>query len=125
MQSLKGHTSSVNSLAFSPDSEWLASGSRDRTIKLWDIYEGKEVRTLEGHHGEVRAVTFSPDGQWLASASHDRTLKLWRVITGPRGRAAHRPHPRGHVGRLQPRRDIACFGQHRPHDKALGRGGWV
>ncbi len=82
LQSLKGHSSSVNSVAFSPNSLWLASGSRDRSIKLWEMATGQEIKTLNGHDGEVRAVTFSPDGRWLASASHDQTLKLWGAVTG-------------------------------------------
>ncbi|HKP87342.1 MAG TPA: hypothetical protein VJZ26_14655 [Blastocatellia bacterium] len=82
VQSLRGHTSSVNSIAFSPDSQLLASGSRDRSIKLWDVSTGQEIRTLDGHEGEVCAVVFSPDGQWIASASYDRTVRLWRAITG-------------------------------------------
>jgi len=82
VQSLRGHTSSVNSIAFNPSSAWLASGSRDRSIKMWDINTGLEIGTLHGHDGEVCAVTFSPDGQWIASASTDRTVRLWRALTG-------------------------------------------
>ncbi|MBD2184071.1 serine/threonine protein kinase [Planktothrix sp. FACHB-1355] len=79
---LLGHLSRVNGIAFSPDGEILASGSGDSTIKLWDISTGKQIRTLWGHLSGVSAIAFSPDGQTLASASADNTIKLWDVSTG-------------------------------------------
>jgi len=77
-----GHTELVNSVAFSPNGRWLASGSSDKTIKLWDVATGEELRTLTGHTDFVSSVAFSPDGHWLASGSSDRTIKLWDVATG-------------------------------------------
>jgi WD40 repeat protein len=84
---LRGHTSAVSSIAFSPDGERLASASRDNTVKLWNVTSGAEVLTLRGHnkgllHKGVTAVVFSPDGQRLASASSDKTVKLWDAIRG-------------------------------------------
>ena len=79
---LKGHTSLVNSVAFSPDGKTLASASCDETIKLWDVATGKEQATLKGHMDAVWSVAFSPDGKTLASASWDKTIKLWDVATG-------------------------------------------
>ncbi len=78
----KGHSSDVNSVAFSPDSTTLASASDDKTIKLWNIASGEEIRTLEGHSNWIWAVAFSPDSKTLASASADKTIKLWNVETG-------------------------------------------
>ena len=69
-------------MAFSPDGKTLASGSSDRTIKLWDVATGKEQATLKGHTGCVYSVAFSPDGKTLASGSEDKTIKLWDVETG-------------------------------------------
>jgi WD40 repeat protein len=70
LRTLRGHAASVNSIAFSPDSQFLVSGSRDRTIKLWDVYAGHEILSLESRDcGEIRSVTYSPDGLWLASGS--------------------------------------------------------
>jgi WD40 repeat protein len=66
---LKGHTDSVFALAFSPDGKTLASGSFDKTIKLWDVASGKELKTFTGHTKEVVSVAFSPDGKRLASAA--------------------------------------------------------
>ncbi|MEG4121590.1 AAA family ATPase [Microcoleus sp. N9_B4] len=73
---LDGHTDSVMSVSFSPDSEVLASASKDKTVKLW-TRSGRLIKTLTGHTGWVTGVTFSPDGSMLASASDDGTLKLW------------------------------------------------
>src|SRR5437667_12906614 len=69
-------------LAFSPDGQRLASGSRDSTVKVWEVATGKEVFTLRGHTEPVFSVAFSPNGRRLASSSYDRTVKLWDARTG-------------------------------------------
>jgi len=79
---LSGHSREVNSVAFSPDERLLASGSSDKTIKLWNVETGKCIRTLTGHADSVYSVAFSPDGRYLASGSWDKTIKLWDVGTG-------------------------------------------
>src|SRR5262245_44542803 len=56
------HSSEITSLAFAPDGGQVLSGSKDRTIKLWDIATGQLVRTFEGHQGGVSSVAFSSDG---------------------------------------------------------------
>ncbi|MEH1871403.1 serine/threonine-protein kinase [Nostoc sp.] len=84
LHTLTGHSgtlSSVNTLAISPDSKTLASGSDDKKIKLWDLNSQNVIASLSGHTQAVKSVTFSPDGQILATASDDKTIKLWQVET--------------------------------------------
>jgi len=59
----------------------LVSGSDDKTIKLWNVETGKEIRTLKGHDELVISVNFSPDGKTLVSGSYDKTIKLWNLGT--------------------------------------------
>ena len=67
---LTGHSNSVNSVAISPDGQILVSGSDDKTITIWDLSTGQELRTLTGHSESVNSVAISPDGQILVSSSH-------------------------------------------------------
>ncbi|MEP0772025.1 serine/threonine-protein kinase [Trichocoleus sp. ST-U1] len=79
-----GHSSWVRSIAISPNGQTLASGSNDKTIKLWQVDSGKLIHTLTGHSSWVRsiAIAISPDGQTLASSSQDYSIKLWQVDSG-------------------------------------------
>jgi WD40 repeat protein len=69
-RTLMGHTLPINSLAFSPNGRWLASGSLDKTAKLWDVTAGREVRTFTGNLS-FTCVEFSPDGRQLVLAASD------------------------------------------------------
>lgn len=81
-KTLQGHFRPVTSISFSPNGKTLASGSRDMTIKLWNVETGMQTRTLQGHSDQIDSVTYSPDGKILASSSDDETIKLWDVATG-------------------------------------------
>jgi WD40 repeat protein len=74
---LIGHSSFVQSVAFSGDGQILASGSQDKTIKLWSIAIGKEICTLS-HFDCVKSVSFTPDGNCLAAADSSGNIKIWR-----------------------------------------------
>src|SRR5437773_5729762 len=79
---LVGHHGSVMAVTFSPDGKLLASSSRDKTIKLWDVATGALIRTLTEHTADVYDVAFSPNGNLLASAGADKTIKLWDAHSG-------------------------------------------
>ena len=75
---LKGGMELVNSIAYSPDGKILASGSNDWTIRIWDVENGKHIKTLGGHTGPVNSVAFSQDGETIVSVSDDG-IRVWNV----------------------------------------------
>ncbi|MBC1191449.1 protein kinase [Microcystis aeruginosa BLCCF108] len=81
-KTLTGHSNVVWSVAYSPDGRYLASGSDDDTLTIWEVATGKQLRTLTGHSNMVWSVAYSPDGRYLASGSDDDTLTIWEVATG-------------------------------------------
>jgi WD40 repeat protein len=78
----KKHDGEITSVVFTPDGKTLASTGEDKTIKLWDVATGIELRTIPAHTGEVNALALSVDGKTLASGSDDHTIKLWDISNG-------------------------------------------
>ena len=79
---LRGHTSQVSSVKFSPDGKRIVTASLDSTIWVWEAATGKPLMHLKGHTANVASVAFSPDGAHIASGSWDRVVRLWDVKTG-------------------------------------------
>lgn len=105
IRTFKGHADAVWTVSFSPDGQYLATGSRDKTAMLWEVSTGQRVSYLQGHKSQVRSVSFSPDGRFLATGSDDNTAKLWEVSTGREVRTFN-----GHEG---PVRSVAFSADHR------------
>jgi len=79
-QILGGHSKPVTSVSWSPNGHYIASGSSDKTIRIWDTKSNfKCVATLTGHTHYVLSVSWSPDGRYLASSSLDKTVRIWDV----------------------------------------------
>ncbi len=74
---LEGHTDSIWDVSFSPDSQIIASASKDNTVKLWQP-DGSLLATLVGHQDSVTSIAFHPNSQTLASSSRDGTVRLWQ-----------------------------------------------
>jgi WD40 repeat protein len=79
---LRGHESWVLSVTFCFDGRRIASGSNDKTVRVWDTETGAEIRLLRGHTEKVTSVAFSPDGRRIASGSNDNTVRVWDTETG-------------------------------------------
>ncbi|KAJ6574321.1 hypothetical protein B0H19DRAFT_985970, partial [Mycena capillaripes] len=95
---LQGHGNSVQSVAFSPDGQRIASGSSDKTVRIWDAATGTAIgEPLQGHDDSVQSVAFSPDGRRIVSGSCDKTVRIWDAATG----AAIGEPLQGHDDRVQ------------------------
>jgi len=77
-----GHTGSVSSVVFSPDGQFILSGSHDTTMRLWETATGKERQIFKGYESFIFSVALSPDGRWAALGGRDTTLRLWDVASG-------------------------------------------
>lgn len=77
---LTGHSHFVSDVVFSSDGLFALSGSWDKTLRLWELEQGKSTRRFEGHTNDVLSVAFSPDNRQIVSGSRDKTIKLWNTL---------------------------------------------
>src|SRR2546422_650806 len=78
---LTGHGDAVLGVALNNDGKFLASASADKSVKIWDLAQGKEAKAL-AHPDQVIKVVYSPNGALLATVSADRTLRIWNPADG-------------------------------------------
>ena len=75
---LSGHTSSILSVALTPDGKWALTGSYDNTTQLWDLANrGSSPRVLAGHTHAIQSVALTPDGKCAVTGSEDNTVRFW------------------------------------------------
>ena len=72
----------IGAMTFTPDGKTLITGSRDKTIKFFEMPKLIEKKTLTGHTAWVRSLAVSPDGKVLVSAGDDNTIKFWDIAAG-------------------------------------------
>ncbi|CAI7600497.1 unnamed protein product [Penicillium discolor] len=109
IQTLTGHSESVEIVAFSPDGKQIASGSDDGIIKLWDAITGGLQKTLSGHSEAITAISFLPDSKLIISGAHDGSLMLWDTTTGdPQMIADHFGTSQDYYSHLQPLEEGDC-----------------
>ncbi|KAJ3336459.1 hypothetical protein HDU83_009406, partial [Entophlyctis luteolus] len=82
VSSMSGHTGEVTSVAFNHDGSLIASGSFDKTVRVWNSLSGALVSELKGHSNWVCSVAFNHDGSFIASGSSDRTVRVWNPLSG-------------------------------------------
>jgi WD40 repeat protein len=69
-------------VAIHPNGQWIASCSADKSVRLWNVADGKEVKNLSGHTNWVYSLSFTSDGSTLATGSADETVRLWSLTAG-------------------------------------------
>ncbi len=75
----RGHSERLHSVVWSPDGTRIAS-SDDKTVQVWNAYDGSQPFTYRGHRDAVSSVAWSPDGTRIASGSRDKTVQVWQAV---------------------------------------------
>ena len=75
-----GHTDAVNTVAWSPNGTYIASGSADNTVRVWEVATGKQLYVYRGHNASVNSIVWSPDSTQIASGSTDKTVQIVDAI---------------------------------------------
>ena len=94
---LSGHNDTIWSVCFSPDGKQMASGSSDKTVKIWNASSGELQSTLTGHSDDVTQLEFR-DPNTLVSVSSDGTTCLWAWSWVEKGQDPHRTHDKSLAG---------------------------
>lgn len=79
-KALSGHNAAVSDVVLSSDGAYALSGSWDKTLRLWDLNQGKSIRSFISHKSDVFSVGFSADNRQIISAGRDKTIKLWNTL---------------------------------------------
>lgn len=79
---IAGHGDVINVVALRPDGNWIATGSNDKTARLWDRNNGQPIRNLDGHPEAVTAIAFSPNQAWVLTGCADKIARLFDANNG-------------------------------------------
>jgi WD40 repeat protein len=82
LRELRGHSDTINSVAFSRDGRLLASGGNDKTISLWEVSSWRDGSPADTHRNGISTLAHSPDAKTVATGSRDRTVRVWDARTG-------------------------------------------
>jgi WD40 repeat protein len=75
------HTAPVVAIAWSPDGRYIASGSWDTTVQVWEVSTGRCVQTYRGHSNWVNALSWPANSRYIASGSWDKTVQVWQAVS--------------------------------------------
>lgn len=83
IREFEGHLERVSTAIFSPDNQYVATCSRDQSIRIWDVNFGNLVAVCEGHQANIKSIQFSPNGKKILSLSFDKTVRIWDLKGKP------------------------------------------
>ena len=79
LHTLTGHQDGVTTISLNSDGTLLATGSGDRTIKLWNTETGELIKNLRGHTSQINSLAFSNDDQFIISGEEQQGLFWWNL----------------------------------------------